>query len=198
MPFSAKTVFGAVNAAQAKIAIPTVKLNNGLLMPRIGFGTNTLTGEVGERSVFDAISVALSFLVAVRIAGRIGLVNTMVFTHLPANLCLVAIPFVPSLGGVIALLLVRSALSQMDVPTRSSYVMAIVPPAERPAAASLTTVPRSLASAMSPFLSGWLLGLSSFGWPLVAAGALKIVYDLLLLASFRRVRPPEEASRLRR
>ena len=86
----------------------------------------------------------------------------------------------------------RAALSQMDVPTRSSYVMAIVPPAERPAAASVTSVPRSLASAASPFLAGWLLTLSTFGWPLVVAGSVKIVYDLLLLAFFGKVRPPEE------
>jgi MFS family permease len=135
---------------------------------------------------------ALSFVVAVRIAGRIGLVNTMVFTHLPANVCLVLVPFMPSLGWALALLLVRAALSQMDVPTRSSYVMAIVTPAERPAAASVTSVPRSLASAASPFLAGWLLTVSTFGWPLVAAGSVKILYDLLLLAFFGRVRPPEE------
>jgi MFS family permease len=138
---------------------------------------------------------ALSYLVAVRIANRIGLVNTMVFTHLPANLCLVAVPFVGDVSAVIALLLVRSALSQMDVPTRSSYVMAIVTPAERPAAASLTAVPRSLASAASPFLAGWLLGLSPFGWSLFAAGGIKILYDLLLLAYFGKVRPPEERRR---
>ena len=135
---------------------------------------------------------ALSYLVAVRIASRIGLVNTMVFTHLPANLCLVAIPFVGDLNAVVALLLVRSALSQMDVPTRSSYVMAIVTPAERPAAASVTAVPRSLAAAASPLLAGWLLGLSPFGWSLFAAGGIKILYDLLLLAYFGKVRPPEE------
>ncbi len=135
---------------------------------------------------------ALSFLAAVRIADRFGLVNTMVFTHIPANLCLVAIPFCASLDLVIVLLFIRSALSQMDVPTRSSYVMAIVTPEERPAAASFTSVPRSLASAASPFLAGWMLSLSSFGWPLIAAGALKILYDLLLLAMFRKVRPPEE------
>jgi len=135
---------------------------------------------------------ALSFLVAVRIAGRIGLVNTMVFTHLPANACLVLVPFMPDVGWAIALLLVRAALSQMDVPTRSSYVMAIVPPAERPAAASVTSVPRSLASAASPFLAGWFLTLSTFGWPLVVAGSVKIAYDLLLLAFFGKVRPPEE------
>jgi len=135
---------------------------------------------------------SLSYLAAVRIADRFGLVNTMVFTHIPANVCLIAIPFVPSLEWAVALLFVRSALSQMDVPTRSSYVMAIVTPEERPAAASVTSVPRSLASAASPFLAGWMLGLSSLGWPLIAAGALKIVYDLLLLAMFRKVRPPEE------
>jgi MFS family permease len=135
---------------------------------------------------------AFSYLVAVRIANRIGLVNTMVFTHLPANALLLALPFVPDLAWVIVLLLVRSALSQMDVPTRSSYVMAVVSPGERAAAASITSVPRSLASAVSPLIAGYLLGLSSFGWPLLIAGSLKIAYDLLLLATFRTVRPPEE------
>jgi MFS family permease len=137
---------------------------------------------------------ALSFLVAVRIANRIGLVNTMVFTHLPANLCLVLIPFMADVNYVMALLFVRSALSQMDVPTRSSYVMAVVSPAERPAAASITSVPRSLASAASPFMAGYLLSVSSFGWPLFAAGVVKIIYDLLLLVMFRKVKPPEEAA----
>jgi predicted MFS family arabinose efflux permease len=141
------------------------------------------------------ILTAASYLVAVRLAERIGLVNTMVFTHLPSSLCLVAIPFVNDLQTVIALLFVRSALSQMDVPTRSSYVMAVVSPEERPAAASITAVPRSLASAASPFLAGYLLSISPFGWPLVAAGGLKIVYDLLLLLMFRKVRPPEESGR---
>ncbi len=141
------------------------------------------------------ILTAVSYLVAVRLANRIGLVNTMVFTHLPANLCLLAIPFVNDLNAVIALFFVRSALSQMDVPTRNSYVMAIVAPEERPAAASITTVPRSLASAASPFLAGYLLSVSPFGWPLVAAGGLKIAYDLMLLAMFRKVRPPEESGR---
>jgi predicted MFS family arabinose efflux permease len=117
----------------------------------------------------------------------------MVFTHLPANVCLVAIPLMPDLAWAVALLVVRAFLSQMDVPTRSSYVMAIVPPEERAAAASVTLVPRSLASAASPFLAGWLLTLSPFGWPLVAAGAIKILYDVLLLATFRHVRPPEES-----
>jgi MFS family permease len=137
---------------------------------------------------------AFSYLVAVRIANRIGLVNTMVFTHLPANVLLLIIPFVPDLSWVIVMLLVRAALSQMDVPTRSSYVMAVVMPGERAAAASVTSVPRSLASSASPLIAGYLLGLSSFGWPLLLAGAVKIVYDLLLLVTFRRVRPPEEAA----
>ena len=141
---------------------------------------------------WTGILTAASYLVAVRIAGRFGLINTMVFTHLPSSLCLVLVPFMPDLGWAIALLFVRAALSQMDVPTRSSYVMAIVPVAERPAAASITSVPRSLASAASPFLAGWLLTMSSFGWPLLAAGGIKIAYDLLLLAFFRKVTPPEE------
>ena len=148
-----------------------------------------LTGAI---FFWTGVLSAFSYLVAVRIAERIGLVKTMVFTHLPANLMLVLIPFVPNLTGVIALLLVRSALSQMDVPTRTSYVMAVVLPEERAAAASITSVPRSLASSVSPLLAGYLLGVSGFGWPLVIAGALKIVYDLLLLATFHKVRPPEE------
>jgi MFS family permease len=136
---------------------------------------------------------AFSYLVAARIAHRIGLVNTMVFTHLPSSVLLLLIPFASDLGWVVALLLLRSALSQMDVPTRSSYVMAVVSPAERAAAAGITSVPRSLASAVSPLIAGYLLGLSTFGWPLVIAGTVKIAYDLMLLATFRAVRPPEEA-----
>ena len=137
---------------------------------------------------------ALSYVVAARIARRIGLVNTMVFTHLPSSLLLLAIPFVSGLTWVVVLLLVRSALSQMDVPTRSSYVMAVVSPGERAAAAGITSVPRSLASSISPLLAGYLLGISSFGWPLILAGGIKIAYDLLLLATFRTVRPPEEVT----
>jgi len=151
--------------------------------------------STGALFFWTGVLTAFSYLVAARIARRWGLVNTMVFTHLPSSLCLVAIPFAPSLGYVIALLLVRSALSQMDVPTRSSYVMAIVPPAERPAAASVTSVPRSLASAVSPVLAGSLLAASPFGWPFVIAGGLKIAYDLLLLGMFSKVRPPEESGR---
>jgi MFS family permease len=135
---------------------------------------------------------ALSLFVAVPIARRIGLVNTMVFTHLPSNLFLIAAAFAPEAWSAVALLVLRSLLGQMDVPARSAYVMAIVEPAERPAAASLTNVPRGLASSVSPLLAGWMLGLSAFGWPLVVAGGLKLIYDLALLRGFARVRPPEE------
>ena len=148
--------------------------------------------EAGVIFFLTSILSAISYLLAVRIADRVGLVNTMVFTHIPANLCLIAIPFLDGLSMVVVLLLVRGLLSQMDVPTRSSYVMAIVLPEERPAAASITTVPRSLASSTGPLIAGYLLTASGFGWPLVAAGALKIAYDLMLLATFRKVRPPEE------
>ena len=150
------------------------------------------TAVAGTIFFWTGLLSAFSFLVAVRLARRIGLINTMVFTHLPSSMLLILVPFMPTLGWAIGLLLVRSALSQMDVPTRTSYVMAIVPPEERPAAASVTSVPRSFASAFGPVIAGSLLGASSFGWPLVVAGSLKIAYDLLLLYTCRNVRPPEE------
>ncbi|HZB94172.1 MAG TPA: MFS transporter [Stellaceae bacterium] len=146
----------------------------------------------GSFFFWSGLLAAASFLVAPALARRIGLVNTMVWTHLPSNLLLILAPFAPSLGAALALLLLRSALSSMDVPTRTSYIMAVVTPGERAAAASITSVPRSLAAAASPVATGWLLGLSSFGWPLAAAGALKVVYDVLLLLLFRHRRPPEE------
>jgi MFS family permease len=151
------------------------------------FDLSTITA--GAIFFWTGVFSALSYLVAVRIADRIGLVYTMVFTHLPSSVLLILVPFAPDLATSIALLLVRSALSQMDVPTRSSLVMALVPPGERAAASSVTSVPRSLASASSPLLAGYLLGVSTFGWPLVIAGGLKITYDLLFLALFRRHAP---------
>ena len=135
---------------------------------------------------------AASSLVAVPVARRIGLVRTMAFTHLPANGLLVAAALMPSVGPAVACLLARSAVSQMDVPARTSYVMAVVSPAERPAAAAITNVPRSLAAALPPLAAGWMLDHSSFGWPLIIAGLSKGAYDLILLAMFRNVRPPEE------
>ena len=141
---------------------------------------------------WSSLFSAVSYLLAVPIAARIGLINTMVFTHLPSNILLVLIPFAPDLASAIALLLARSALSQMDVPTRTSYVMAVVTPEERPAAASLTAVPKTFAWAAGSMISGYLLTLSSFGWPLVVGGVVKAVYDVLLLVKFRKIRPPEE------
>jgi MFS family permease len=141
---------------------------------------------------WSSVCSAISYVIAVPIAGRIGLINTMVFTHLPSNVLLMLVPFAPNLATAIGLLLARSALSQMDVPTRSSYVMAVVQPDERPAAASMTAVPKPFAWAAGSLISGYLLTLSSFGWPLLIGGAVKAVYDLLLLAKFQKVRPPEE------
>ena len=137
---------------------------------------------------------AFSQLVSPRLAARIGLIETMVFTHIPANLFLILAALMPTAPLAIACLLGRMALSQMDVPARQSYVMAIVPPEERAAAASVTNVPRSLATALSPLLAGALLQHSSFGWPLIVGGALKLAYDLLLLAQFRRLRPADQPS----
>jgi MFS family permease len=145
---------------------------------------------------WSSLCSAVSYLAAVPIAARIGLINTMVFTHLPSNLLLILIPFAPDLATAIGLLLARSALSQMDVPTRTSYVMAVVTPAERPAAASITAVPKTFAWAAGSLISGWLLTLSNFGWPLVIGGVIKGVYDVLLLLKFQKVRPPEEAGAL--
>ena len=133
---------------------------------------------------------AFSFPVAAWLSGRIGLINTMVFTHIPSSVFLILAAFSPNLYLALALLLVRAALSQMDVPTRTSYVMAVVTPAERTAAASVTAVPRSLASSLSPALAGALLATPFSGLPLVACGVLKIVYDVALLYYV----PPREAA----
>ncbi len=135
---------------------------------------------------------AFSFPVAAWIGARIGLVNTMVFTHIPSSLCLIGAAFAPTLEWALGLLLVRAALSQMDVPVRSSYVMAVVTEAERPAAASVTSVPRSLASAASPAIAGALFAAGYMTAPLLLCASLKILYDLTLLGAFRNVRPPEE------
>jgi len=135
---------------------------------------------------------AFSFPVAAWIARRVGLVNTMVFTHIPSSIFLILAAFAPNLSVALALLLLRAALSQMDVPTRTSYVMAVVTPPERPAAAGVTAVPRSLASSISPAISGLLLTTTFTGLPLILCGTLKIAYDVALLFSFRHIKPPEE------
>ncbi len=139
---------------------------------------------------------ATSQLAAPWVAQRIGLLNTMVFTHIPASIFLILAAFAPSLPLVLGFLLARALLSQMDVPTRSAFVMAVVTPAERAAAASFTSAPRSLAAALSPSLGGALFAAGWLAAPLAACGVLKIVYDLALLAAFRRQRyPPDSRER---
>jgi MFS family permease len=134
---------------------------------------------------------ACSQLLAPRLARRFGLVRTMAFTHIPANVLLACAAFAPTGGIAVALLLARALFAQMDVPARQAFVMAVVPPEERPAAASVTNVPRSLASAATPLLAGVLLAHSTFGWPLLIAGVVKITYDLVLLTLYRDL--PETA-----
>ena len=135
---------------------------------------------------------AFSYPVAARLARRIGLINTMVFTHIPSSIFLILAAFSSNLYFALGLLLLRSALSQMDVPTRTSYVMAVVTPAERATAASVTAVPRSLASSISPTFAGVLLTIALPGLPLILCGIGKIIYDIALLYSFRHIKPPEE------
>jgi MFS family permease len=127
------------------------------------------------------VLTAFSQFLSARLAGRIGLVHTMVFTHLPANVFLILAGIVPSAPLAITFLLLRASLSQMDVPARQALVMRLVEPEERAAAASVTNVPRSMAAALTPALAGAMLDRTAFGWPLVIGGAMKIVYDLLLL-----------------
>ena len=142
------------------------------LIGPIFFGTNILA--------------AGSFLVAARVADRIGLLNTMVFTHLPSNVLLALVPAMPTLPLAAGMLLLRSALSQMDVPTRQAYTMAVVADDEREAAAGVTTASRTAAAAVAPSITGIALGSAASGAPFVAAGVLKILYDLSLYTLFRR------------
>ncbi|HZU06841.1 MAG TPA: MFS transporter [Chloroflexota bacterium] len=147
----------------------------------IFFGTNLLA--------------ALSFLAAAPLARRLGLLQTMVYTHLPSNVLLLLVPLMPGLEGAVAMLLARHLLSQLDVPTRQSYTMAIIDPGERAAAAGVLSVARNAAAAVAPALAGPTLALPALGLPFLVAGGLKIVYDLTILALFRHVRPPEEMGR---
>src|SRR6202022_3324756 len=135
---------------------------------------------------------AFSYPVGGWIAKRVGLVNTMVFTHIPSSLFLILAAFAPNLYVALGLLLLRAALSQMDGPPRTPSAMAVSPPGDRPGAACVPAGPRSLASAISPAISGALLMTAFSGLPLVVCGTLKIAYDLALLVSFRHVKPPEE------
>lgn len=149
------------------------------LLGAMFFGANILAG--------------LSALAAARLAVRIGLINTMVFTHIPSNILLMLVPLMPDLPLAIAVLLVRFSISQMDVPTRQSYTMAVVSPDERSAASGITGVARTIGAALAPMFAGPLLGNPALlAVPFFLAGGLKIAYDLLLFRSFRALRPPEE------
>jgi MFS family permease len=134
----------------------------------------------------------LSALAAARVAARIGLLNTMVWTHIPSNILLMLVPLMPTLPLAIAVLLARFSISQMDVPTRQSYIVAVVDPDERSAATGVTTTARTTAAACAPVVSGALLGASWLVAPFLLSGGLKIIYDLLLYRSFRALKPPEE------
>jgi MFS family permease len=145
----------------------------------IFFGANILAG--------------ISALSAAWVAGKVGLINTMVFTHLPSNVLLILVPFMPSLSLAIALLLLRFSISQMDVPTRQSYTMAVVAPDERSAASGITGVARTIGASLSPVFTGVFVSNPAFlGLPFILSGGLKIVYDLALYFNFRAVKPPEE------
>ncbi len=170
-----------------------------------GFLTNTLlaywffrrfgVGEEWLGPLFFAAGLANAggHLAAAWIAGHIGLVNTMVFTHIPASLLLIAVAFVPSFGWAAALFLMREALARMDVPTRQSYTLALVAPSERTFASGVTNLTRNISWAAAPSLAGWLMqSAATLSVPLFCGAGLKIVYDLLLFAGFRRLRAPEE------
>ncbi len=157
----------------------------------VRFGADVAT--IGAIFFAANILAGVSALLAARIAARFGLINTMVFTHIPSNVLLMLVPLMPTLPAAIAVMLVRFSISQMDVPTRQSYTMAVVAPDERSAAAGVTGIARSLGAAAAPALSGALLaGTLTFSAPFFIAGGLKIIYDLLLYRSFKSTKPPEE------
>jgi MFS family permease len=153
------------------------------------------TGTTAAVFFVAGVLSGLSQLVSPRIAARVGLIRTMVYTHLPSNLFLILAALMPSASLSITFLLLRTAVSQMDVPARQAFVMAVVPPAERAAAATVTNVPRSLAAGLAPLIAGALLEKTNFGWPLVIGGTLKAIYDLALLVQFRAVATREEGVR---
>ena len=150
--------------------------------------------ELGLMFFASHLLTATSLWVAARLAGRIGLVNTMVFTHVPSSLLLIAIPFLPEAWLAILFWLVRAFFVQMDAPTSQSYTMAVVGPEERSAMAAATTVSRSAGIAAGPAAATALWGAASASAPFIVGGVVKIIYDLTLWVLFRRVKPPEEAS----
>ncbi|MBI3615407.1 MAG: MFS transporter [Candidatus Omnitrophica bacterium] len=149
-------------------------------------------GLLGPLFFIAHIANAISYLMAARLSRRIGLVRTMVFTHMPANLCLIAIPFAPSLTAAAALYLVRECLVEMDVPTRQSYVMAMVEPSERTLAAGATNLTRLVAWTIAPGFAGLAMSSLNLSFPLFLGGGMKLLYDITLYRSFRHLRPPEE------
>jgi len=151
-------------------------------------------GTLGLLFAGTQIITAISFLVAERIARQIGLIKTMVYTHIPSNLLLAAIPFVASAPIAVGLLLSRQSLSQMDVPTRQSYLMSVIPEADRTPAAGFTNVSRSVAQTFSPSLAGYAIATLWLGAPFVIAGGLKVAYDLSLYKVFHRLKPPQESN----
>ena len=158
----------------------------------IKFGVNP--GIIGSIFFGANVLAGISALLAVRLANRIGLINTMVFTHVPSNILLILVPLMPTLPLAILLLLLRFSISQMDVPTRQSYTMAVVAPDERSAASGVTTIARSVGAAISPSLTGIFLASSSLlSLPFFLAGGLKLVYDAMLYRSFSTMKPPEES-----
>ena len=138
------------------------------------------------------VLTAISFLVATKIASKIGLINTMVFTHIPSNILLILLAFAPNFSVAILLYLARMGLSQMDVPTRQSYIVSIVNENERVAAASITNTSRNVAQAVSPSLAGAVIQVLSLSTPFIIGGILKIAYDIGMFANFRKIKPPEE------
>jgi MFS family permease len=148
---------------------------------------------LGTLFFFANILAGFSALAAARLASRIGLIRTMVFTHIPSNVMLIVIPFMPTVSLAVAVLLLRFSISQMDVPTRQSYLMAVVSADERSAAAGITGIARSIGASLSPVLAGTMMSMAAFfSVPFFLAGGLKVVYDLLLYRNFKSVRPEEE------
>jgi len=157
----------------------------------IKFGVDA--GVIGSIFFGANVLAGISALLAVRLANKIGLINTMVLTHVPSNILLILVPLMPALPLAIAVLLMRFSISQMDVPTRQSYTVAVVAPDERSAAAGVTGIARSVGAAVSPSLTGIFLSIPAlFSMPFFLAGGLKLVYDFLLYRSFRSIKPPEE------
>ena len=139
-----------------------------------------------------SVLTAFSYLIAAKIADKIGLINTMVFTHIPSNILLILLAFAPTLEIAIVFYMIRMALSQMDVPTRQSYIVAVVEEDERTAAAGITNLSRNIAQAISPSITGYIIGVLSLSAPFIIGGLLKIIYDITLYINFRKIKPSEE------